>query len=106
MFARGEFDLGRSQGLTLPQQAIAQREGFSYVYVVGTDQRVAQVKVQTGRRVGDRVEVLAGVRPEQNVVAGGASFLSDGDTVKVVAAAGPAQGPASKAGAAAAGTGK
>ncbi len=92
MFARGEFDLGRSQGLTLPQQAIALRDGFSYIYVVGADQRVAQIKVQTGRRIGDRVEVLSGVKPEQNVVAGGASFLSDGDAVKVVAAPGEAQG--------------
>jgi RND family efflux transporter MFP subunit len=94
MFAHGEFDLGRSSGLTLPQQAIALRDGFSYVYVVGADQRVAQIKVQTGRRSGDRVEVLSGVRPEQDIVAGGASFLSDGDTVKVVAAAGAPRGPA------------
>jgi RND family efflux transporter MFP subunit len=103
MFARGEFELGRSRGLTLPPQAIAQRDGFSYVYVVGADQRVAQVKVQTGRRIGDRVEVLSGVKPEQNVVASGASFLSDGDTVKVVAAT---QGRASIPDPAATGAGK
>ena len=103
MFARGEFDLGLSKGLTLPLQAVALRDGFSYVYAVGADQRVSQVKVQTGRRVGDRIEVLSGVKPEQSIVASGASFLSDGDTVKVVAAAGEAQ---TKAANPAAGAGK
>jgi RND family efflux transporter MFP subunit len=103
MFARGEFDLGLSKGLTLPLQAVALRDGFSYVYVVGADQRVAQVKVQTGRRIGDRIEVLSGVKPEQSIVAGGASFLSDGDTVKVVAAAAAQAGSATPV---AAGAGK
>ncbi len=104
MFARGEFDLGRSKALTLPLQAVALRDGFSYVYVVGADQRVAQVKVQTGRRAGDRIEVLAGVKPEQDIVASGASFLSDGDTVKVLAA--PAAPQTKGAAPAAAGAGK
>ena len=94
MFARGEFDLGQSKGLTLPLQAVALRDGFSYVYAVGADQRVSQIKVQTGRRVGDRIEVLSGVKPEQSIVASGASFLSDGDTVKVVAAPGDPQAKA------------
>jgi len=106
MFARGEFDLGRSKGLTLPQQAIALRDGFSYVYVVGADRRVAQVKVQPGRRIGDRVEVLSGVKPDQNIVASGASFLSDGDTVKIVSASGEPPASAAPAVPAAAGAGK
>lgn len=106
MFARGEFDLGRSKGLTLPQLAITLRDGFSYVFVVGPDQRVAQVKVQIGRRFGDRVEVLSGVKPDQSIVAGGASFLSDGDGVKIVPAIAAAQAQATSAAPAANGVGK
>ena len=34
MFARGEFDLGRSQGLTLPQQAIALRADVAKFQIV------------------------------------------------------------------------
>jgi hypothetical protein len=59
------------------------RDGFSYVARVGTDNRVAQLKVQTGRIVGDQVEILSGVKPEDKVVASGGSFLSDGDLVRV-----------------------
>lgn len=84
MYARGEFELGQSNALTVPQTAVVVRDGFSYVYRVGTDLRVSQLKVQTGRITGDRVEVLNGVKPEDKLVASGGSFLSDGDLVKVV----------------------
>ena len=46
--------------------------------------RVAQVKVQTGRIVGDRIEVVSGLKPEDTIVAAGAGFLNDGDRVRVV----------------------
>ena len=57
MFARGEFDLGATPALTVPQAAVVVRDGFSYVYRVNPDNRVSQVKVQTGRwpaTAGDR----------------------------------------------------
>ena len=84
MFARGEFDIGSSGALTLPQSAVMQREGFSYVFRVGPDSKVSQVKVEVGRRVGDRIEIVAGLAPDARVVAAGAGFLADGDTVRVV----------------------
>lgn len=88
MFARGEFHLGISSGLTVPQDALSLREGFSYVFRLaeqtGDRARVNQVKVQLGRRSGDKLEVLSGLSPEDRLVAGGASFLADGDNVRVV----------------------
>ena len=93
MFARGEFELGTSPGLTVPQQAVVVRDGFSYVFRLNPDQRVSQLKVQTGRRIGERVELLDGVGAEALLVASGAGFLNDGDLVKV--APGSATNPAS-----------
>ncbi len=84
MFARGDFDLGQQQGLTLPQTAVLLRDGFSYVFKVDADNKVSMVKVATGRRVGDRVEIAAGVEASARVVNAGVGFLSDGDTVRVV----------------------
>ena len=66
------------------------REGFAYVYAVGPDHRVSEVKVELGRRVGDRVEITLGLTPEMRLVAAGAGFLTDGDLVRVVEA--PAAG--------------
>ena len=84
MFARGEFSLAQSPALTLPQSAVVLREGFAYVFRMEGEDRVAQAKVDLGRRVGERVEIVAGLAPEARVVATGAGFLADGDVVKVV----------------------
>jgi len=84
MFARGEFELGNSQALTVPQQAVVVRDGFSYAFRLNADQRVTQIKLQIGRRVGERVEVLEGIAADTVLVASGAGFLNDGDLVKVV----------------------
>lgn len=86
MFAKGEFVLGNSNALTVAQSAVVIRDGFSYVFKVGADQRVTQTKVQTGRRVGAQVEVLDGLKADSVVAASGAGFLNDGDLVKVVPA--------------------
>ena len=87
MFAKGEFELGNSNALTIPQTALVIRDGFSYVYRLGADNRVAQVKVQTGRTASDRVEITGGLAPDARLVASGAGFLNDGDLVRVVEAA-------------------
>ncbi|WP_299453905.1 efflux RND transporter periplasmic adaptor subunit [uncultured Pigmentiphaga sp.] len=89
MFARGDFDLGSAPALTVPQQSVVMREAFNYVFVVGPDNRVAQRKVRTGRRDGDRVEILEGLQPDARIVVRGAGFLTDGDLVRVVDAPAP-----------------
>jgi RND family efflux transporter MFP subunit len=89
MFARGEFDLGATPALTVPQAAVAIRDGFSYAYRVEPDGRVSQLKVQTGRLAGDQVEIVGGLAPDARIVATGAGFLNDGDLVRVADAASP-----------------
>ena len=82
MFATGQFELGSSDALTVPQQAVVMRDGFTFVFGMNADRRVAQIKVATGRRLGDRVEITSGVTPDTVIVASGAGFLNDGDLVK------------------------
>ncbi|MFZ6767692.1 efflux RND transporter periplasmic adaptor subunit [Undibacterium sp. Di26W] len=98
MFAKGEFVMGSSQALTIPQQAVVVRDGFSYAFRLNPDGRVTQIKLQTGRRVslpqGDQVEVTQGLNADSIIVANGAGFLNDGDAVKVVTATAAVAGPA------------
>ncbi len=96
MFARGEFEVGSSSALTLPQSAVQLRDGFSYVFKVGADSKVTQAKIAVGRRIGDRIEVTGGLEPAARVVVSGGGFLAEGDTVRVVEAA-PAGNAASAA---------
>ncbi|MEK6749127.1 MAG: efflux RND transporter periplasmic adaptor subunit [Pseudomonadota bacterium] len=89
MFSHGEIIIGASEALTLPQSALVLRDGFSYVFEVDSEQRVAQRKIVTGRRLNDRVEVTQGLSDDSIVVASGGAFLSDGDTVRVESAGTP-----------------
>jgi len=83
MFARGQIVLGDAPALSLPQSAVLMRDGFSYAFVLD-GQHVRQVKVTTGRRAAERVEVLSGLDANAAVVASGGAFLADGDLVRVV----------------------
>lgn len=91
MYAKGEIMLGQNQAMTVPQTAVVLRDGFSYLYTVGADNKVIQAKVQTGRPSGDRLEVLNGLKSDAQVVVSGGAFLNHGDTVRVVT-----QAPAAK----------
>lgn len=84
MFASGQFELGASSAMTVPQQAIVVRDGFSFVFRLNADKHVSQIKVQPGRRLGDRIEVLGGLTPDTQIVVRGAGFLNDGDLVHIV----------------------
>ncbi|MEY4294804.1 MAG: hypothetical protein RLY82_492 [Pseudomonadota bacterium] len=97
-FARGEFLIGTAEAmLAVPQSSLVARDGFQYVFTV--DQvdaktgiaKVIQNKVTTGSRTTDStgktwMAVLSGLQADRKIVADGAAFLADGDTVRVVKA--------------------
>ena len=83
MFARGEFELGATEALTVPQRALVVRDGFNYLFQLGDSNRVSQLKVQTGRLAGERVEVVSGLPADARIVVNGAGFLNDGDLVRL-----------------------
>ena len=97
MFARGQFEVGSATALTLPQSAVQLREGFSYVFKVGADNKVTQTKIDTGRRFGERIEVSGGLGADARVVAMGGGFLAEGDTVRIVDAPAAMNGSAASA---------
>ncbi|MDP2017924.1 efflux RND transporter periplasmic adaptor subunit, partial [Hydrogenophaga sp.] len=83
-FAKGFFELGQSEALTVPSESIVVRDGSNYVFVIDPQNKASQRKVQTGRRVGERVEVLDGLKADEPVAVQGAGFLNEADLVKVV----------------------
>lgn len=88
MFAQGEFQLGKATALTVPQEAVLLRDGFSYVFRLSNfkqDQaKVSQIKVEIGQQADGVFQVLSGIEPGYQLVASGGAFLADGDTVRVV----------------------
>ena len=85
MFARATLNLGSAKHVLVPDVAIQKQMGsgdhFVYIYKDGT---VSYSKVELGRLVGDRYEIISGVPDGAYVVTSGASKLTDGMAVKVV----------------------
>jgi RND family efflux transporter MFP subunit len=83
MYASGSIQSGSSRAVTVPAPAVVSRDGFNYVMQVKADNRVSVIKVQTGRRVGDQIEITQGLTEGVKLVTQGAGFLNDGDTVRI-----------------------
>ncbi|WP_246326982.1 efflux RND transporter periplasmic adaptor subunit [Burkholderia guangdongensis] len=92
MYVSGYVLLGDASAMTLPETAIVPRDGYDYAMVIGSRNRVRQIKLTVGRRQDGRVEIVKGIGPDDDVVAVGAVFLTDGDLVRVSTSgtAGPA----------------
>jgi RND family efflux transporter MFP subunit len=96
MFARARFEGGEPrQALTVPAAAIVPQGQLSTVFVV-TGQDVARMRVlRTGESADGRVEVIAGLAPDETVIVAPPPGLRDGDPVRAAGAATPnAQRPA------------
>ncbi|WP_232207552.1 efflux RND transporter periplasmic adaptor subunit [Pseudoxanthomonas sp. J35] len=85
VYLEGRIVTGNGQALMLPSEAVVQRDGHSYVFVLGEDQSVQRQRVRTGLADGGRIEIVEGLEPGREVVVKGAGFLGEGDRVRVVA---------------------
>jgi len=87
MFAEGNIELDEKPALTLPSSAVVLRDGRAYVYLINDGSTVSSRSVTTGRRHGDRVEIVSGIDAQARVVAAGGAFLSEGAHITVKGAA-------------------
>jgi HlyD family secretion protein len=84
MFAKGDFALASSNAMTVPQTAVIMRDGFNYAFTVNEKNQAVQIKVDVGRRNADSIEITSGLTDGMAIIASGADFLKDGDTVQVI----------------------
>ncbi len=88
MFVTGRFELANRDALTVPESAVVLRDGNRYLMKVDTQNRVHEVKVNTGRRGNNAIEILDSVAATDRFINSGGAFVADGDLVSVVAPAG------------------
>jgi multidrug efflux pump subunit AcrA (membrane-fusion protein) len=82
-FARVHLESGKIDDvLTLPYKALQYRYGTARAFVVSGD-RLAAKELQTGERLGDRIEVTSGVKEGDRVVVTDVDTLTDGIVVAV-----------------------
>jgi multidrug efflux pump subunit AcrA (membrane-fusion protein) len=82
-FARVHIESGKTDDvLTLPFAALQYRYGVNRVFVVNGD-KLAMRELTVGERVGDRIEVTAGVKAGERVAISDVDTLADGALVSV-----------------------
>ncbi len=86
MYAAGDLVLGEQAARTVPEQAIVERDGYRYLFVLGENDVVSQRRVELGARAAGVVEIRDGLQGDERVIVQGAGFLTDGDRVRVVPA--------------------
>ena len=79
MFVDVEFRIGTGGRMTIPADAVIDSGLRKTVFVDRGNGYLEPRAVQTGDRVGDRIEVVSGLQPGERVVASGA-FLVDSES--------------------------
>ena len=67
MFVKAAFVTGEVERLLVPAVAVVSRSELTGVYVVAEDGRISLRQIRIGRRIGDQVEVLAGLDAGEQV---------------------------------------
>ena len=84
-FGRGTIIASRSEGLAVPLSAVLFKDGNAFVHKI-VDGKVKSVTVELGLNSNTGVEITAGLKPGDIVVAKSGSFLRDGDAVRPIVA--------------------
>ena len=81
-FARVHIESGQVDDvLTLPYAALQYRYGVNRVFVVNGD-KLAMRELSVGERLGDRIEVISGVKAGERVAVTDVDTLADGAAVR------------------------
>ncbi len=85
MFARVELKLGEHQALLVPAMSVLKQAGSNerYVFIV-EDNKAQRLTVEPGKKFDDRIEILSGLQPGQQLVVTGQHNLIQGSDVKIV----------------------
>ena len=67
MFVKVAFVVGESERLLIPAEALIRRNEATGLYVVADNGSVRLRQVRTGRRYGDRIEILAGLQAGERI---------------------------------------
>lgn len=78
-FGRASFSGPPRQAMTIPASAVVRRGQLTFVFVADPEQRVRLQPVSVGPGAGQRIEVLAGLRPGDRVVISPALLRGGGD---------------------------
>ena len=83
MYGRAQLPVGTVQGMFVPKGAVVERGSLTSVWAVDRENTARLRLVKTGRAVGERVEILAGLSPGERVVTAGGEKIVDGAKIEL-----------------------
>ena len=85
MYGKVVVNFGTKEHVVVPDQAVIKQAGSGdyYVYTYA-DGKVYHNKIELGRRLGDRYEIISGIAPGSAVVVAGKEGLANGIEVEVI----------------------
>ena len=85
MFARVTATFGTNHNVVVPDVAVVKQQGSGehFIYVLNADNTVTYTKVELGRRLGNRYEIVSGIKEGDRVVTEGQVRLKNGVSVTV-----------------------
>ncbi|MCP4126417.1 MAG: efflux RND transporter periplasmic adaptor subunit [Gammaproteobacteria bacterium] len=82
-FARVTLETARVQRMLIPFGAVRHDRLGAFVYLLDQENKVRRTPVRSGIRVADQIEILDGLKPDQQVISRGFLGLSDGKQVQI-----------------------
>jgi membrane fusion protein (multidrug efflux system) len=87
MFARVRVDLGtRKDCIEVPERAVVELQGKTFLWVVGQDGKASQRAVKVGEQNGPNFIILEGIKPGERVIVEGLQKAREGAPVTAMAA--------------------
>lgn len=85
MFARVTATFGINHHVVVPDVAVVKQQGSGehFIYVLNDDSTVTYTKVELGRRLGNRYEIISGINEGDKIVTEGQARLKNGVAVQV-----------------------
>lgn len=88
MFARVRIDLGtRKDSLEVPERAIVELQGKTFLWVVTPENTASQRPVKVGELVNSKASILEGLKPGERIVVEGLQKVREGAPVTPMTAA-------------------
>lgn len=85
MYGKATVNFGTKEHVVVPDAAVIKQAGSGDYYVYTYDNgKVTHNKVQLGRRLDNRYELISGIEPGSQVVVAGQNALSNGMEVEVI----------------------
>lgn len=82
LFARIKIPVGLKEIILVPAEAVVTKGQLTGVYVVDVNQVITYRLVRRGKQYGDKIEMLAGLKPGDTIIPGNVSRVVDGSILQ------------------------